>query len=101
MNTAKQTSEAIFEALGNSKFLAMTGAREFMSGETYLSFKIPRCNKINRVKIELCADDTYTVTFFDLNMRSCTLLKRAEVKTVYVNQLKQVFTEHTGLVVSL
>ena len=54
----------ILAQLGNAKFIAMTGAKNFMGFGNGLSMQLPRnASKANRLKITLDATDTYTVEF--------------------------------------
>lgn len=59
-------AKTILEQLGGRKFLVMTGAKNLMSIDGGLSLALPSrfaTNGINRVTIEIDANDTYVVTF--------------------------------------
>jgi len=95
----------IFQQLGGGVFPFMTGAKNFIKGEDFLQFSIPRAkNGINKVRITLNAMDTYDVDFMKVRMIKQT---RVEVKTisshkdVYNDQLKLLFESETGLRTSL
>ena len=61
MNTV---AEIILQQLGWNKFIAMTGAKDFVADANSLKFKLPRNgSKANYCRITLCADDYYTVEF--------------------------------------
>lgn len=94
----------IRQHLGGS-FERMTGAKNFLYGtnskqETYLIFALPAKsgftkNGINRVRITLNASDTYTMQFFRVREFKITEIK--EINDVYCDQLRELFTENTGL----
>lgn len=96
------TAETILAQLGGQRFVAMTGANRMAGDETMLMFSLPgRLAKdgINKVKVELANNDTYTVTFWKL--RGVSVRVVAERSVVYADQLREVFTAVTGLAVSL
>ena len=97
-------AQVILEQLGGNKFIAMTGAKDFMNGGEYLSFKLPRgfsANGINLVKITIEASDTYTVEFLKYNPRSLAVSTVRRVELVHAPELRQVFEHNTGLETSL
>lgn len=90
----------ILQQLGGGRFMVMTGARNFVAGDGYLRFALPKAKDgINRVKIELNAKDLYDVEFG--KFRSLDYTKRGEFFDVSVDQLRAIFTANTGLEVSL
>lgn len=97
-----QVAETILKQLGGNRFIAMTGARNFVGSESSLQFGIPAKltkNGANRVHVELGADDLYTVDFYRLHG-----LKFSKVSThemVYAEDLRRLFTSETGLDTSL
>ena len=92
--------KTILKQLGGNKFIAMTGARDFVAGKNNLSFKIPRAKKeINYIFIKLTLKDTYIMGF---GINSLSEYKTIDiVNNVYFDQLQEVFTENTGLNCSL
>lgn len=89
----------ILSQLGGSKFIAMTGAKNFVKdGDSMLQFDIGRgaTNKANKVRITLNANDLYEVEFFKWNARKLDLSTVGKVSDVYADQLQEVFTNHTG-----
>lgn len=96
--TDMTVANTILAQLGGNKFIAMTGAKQFV-GDTYsLTFRLPArfaTNKANIVKIELNGDDTYTMTFMKLY--------KLNIKTIsthpglYCDMLQAEFTKQTGL----
>ncbi len=102
--TALQVASTILEQLGGNRFKAMTGAKNFIFGEsesgTHLTFALPRAkNKINRVRITLTPADTYTVEFF--SVRGLDFKTVSNHDDVYCDTLADVFESQTGLYVSL
>jgi hypothetical protein len=85
-------SKTILSQLGGGRFVAMTGAREFVGGEFTLRFKVPRKGYC---LVTLTPADVYTVTFFKVVKGAVRTTK--EVRDVYAEDLQNVFTEATGL----
>ena len=92
----------ILSQLGGNKFCAMTGAKNFVSGENSLSFALPKMSgvKVNRVRVilvrvVLAIDDTYTVSFF--NIRAVNAEPVSTHAGVYCEDLRGVFERETGL----
>lgn len=99
---AKAIADTILAQLGGSRFIVMTGSKNFMhDAEGALSFHYPKRKgfKVSAVKIRLNAMDTYDVTFTDMRRNMTTETK--EVPGVYFDQLQAVFTAETGLVTRL
>jgi hypothetical protein len=100
--TDMTVATTILEQLGGRKFIAMTGAKNFVGGKDYLAFALPsRFAKdgINNVKITLTYRDDYTVEFnklWGVNLKSI-----AVVDGVYCDMLRDIFTDYTGLDTSL
>ena len=103
----------MLEQLGGSKFIIMTGAKDFLHGEDHLQFRLPRNagakNKATNVRIELLADDSgYKMTFFKVSKK---LDKTLGFKTYHTEKLtefevipenmREAFTRETGLDCSL
>lgn len=101
MDENKQIAETILAQLGGSRFIAMTGARDFFYDGPSLSFRLPTAapkNRANRVKIALTEMGLYDITFF--NVGRAPKFKVAEVgafSMVYCDQLCDLFTAQTGL----
>lgn len=103
-----QVAQTILEQLGGRKFIAMTGARNFVGGESSLAFRLPGgggfCKKgINVVQITLTPDDTYTMTFQRRNHVKgvLTWTDIAQHHGVYFDMLQSMFTSETGLATQL
>lgn len=104
-NTTDMTvANTILNQLGARRFQVMTGAKNFIGETNALSFKLPGgggfCKDgINFVKITLNAGDTYDILF--LRTRGTAIKTVADLKDIYADQLRDVFTDKTGLAVSL
>jgi hypothetical protein len=86
----------ILQQLGGLRFQTMTGARDFVASDRRLSFRIPKAKDgINHITITLDESDTYTLTF--ARLRGLTFTEVCKVSMIYVDRLRSVFTEHTGL----
>lgn len=97
-------AEEILRQLGGMKFIAMTGARHLLAGESDLKFQIPSgfaLQGINVVKITLDPSDTYTIMFMRFRVRTgeCKTIK--QIDGVYADQLREIFTNETGLYCTL
>jgi len=104
------TATEILRQLGGRRFVAMTGARNFINDHGALTFRLPgggfTRNGINYVRIELTPADLYKMTF-----NRCRWQPRgghwqapvvvAEADGIYNDQLQAVFEETTGLATSL
>jgi hypothetical protein len=99
------TAQTILAHLGGNKFLAMTGAKNLVNCSRSLQFDLPRGakNKANRVTITHTDADDYTVAFYRWDAKSLTLhLLHGDVAPfVQAESLRTVFTDRTGLAVSL
>lgn len=102
-------ANTIVEQLGGRKFIAMTGARNFVGSEPGVSFRLPGgggfCkNGINHINIELDPSDTYTVTFSRKRFHrdgNTTTTFHSICHDIYFDSLQELFTRETGLAVSL
>lgn len=94
----KAIAQEILRQLGGNKFVAMTGARNFGFDGPSLSFAIGSGakNKIKYVKIKLTPMDVYDMTFMDRNGNTVE-----QYDGVYNDQLRDLFTEATGMDTSL
>jgi len=94
-------AKIILAQLGGNQMVAMTGAKNFVGGESSLSFAIPKMSgvKVNRVRVVLTIDDTYTVSFF--NVRGAKVETVSTHDGVYAETLRGLFERVTGLRTSL
>lgn len=98
-------AQTILAQLGGSRFIAMTGAKNLVSGARALQFDLPRGakNKANRVTVTHTDADDYTVAFYRYEAKTLTLhlLHGDVIPFVQAESLRSVFVDRTGLVVSL
>lgn len=91
-----KTSEIILSQLGGNKFVAMTGAKQLVGGESMLQFGIGRgaVNKANKVRIDLVGD-LYEVRFF--NIRGVNIKEISVHTMIYGDRLAALFAPQTGM----
>lgn len=91
-------AQTVLDQLGGNKFRAMTGARDLVTAGNGLQFRLPRFAglRVRYVRIDLTADDLYTVKTFDTNVKEI-----ACAEGVYADRLRATFTALTGLDTSL
>lgn len=89
-------AQTILNQIGGNRFIAMTGAKNFVGSDSALHFSIGRGakNKANKVRITLESNDVYTIEFFNFRKMECKPV--GMVENVYADQLQQVFTAQTG-----
>lgn len=93
-------AKTILEQLGGNRFVIMTGAKQFVASENSLTFRLPKAKLgINLVRIVLTPRDEYDVQFLKIRGTNVTQVVKAE--GVYVENLRDVFTDNTGLHTSL
>ena len=90
----------IIDQLGGSKFMIMTGSKNFLSTATGILFHIVGCKKYNRCQIKLTNRDDYDVMFFRLTSRLDIVSKKV-LNGVFCDGLQDIFTSETGLLCSL
>ena len=95
--------KTILEQLGGNKFVAMTGAKNFVGDGNSLSFRLPGggfCkNGINAVRITLNGSDLYDVRY--MRVRGSKLTTVEEVSDLYFDSLTDSIERVTGLATSL
>ena len=63
--TDMTVARSILDQLGGARFVAMTGAREFVGSADSLTFKIGvNPKRVSQVRVTLTSADLYSVTFF-------------------------------------
>ena len=82
--------------LGPQTF-ALLGAYGLVGGDNFLQFAIKGCRKINKVRIELAPNDTYTVSFWSISKNAVSVEKIAEREGIYCDMLHDVIESETGL----
>lgn len=90
-------AETIRAQLGGA--LAMLGAHQVYGGTHHLAFKIQSSRKVSMIEVRLESDDTYTVTCW--KRKAYDVKQVAQDTGVYVDGLKRVLEQRTGLYVSL
>jgi hypothetical protein len=89
----------ILEQLGGNKFLAMTGATPLTYNSRSIDFKLngkhPTLGQVNRMRIELAYNDTYTVTIFRLRNLVCKQLDQKD--GIFADTLRLWIENLTGL----
>jgi hypothetical protein len=98
-----QVAQTILSQLGGNRFIAMTGAKNFVGGNDDLRFFLPRAakNGVNRFWVRLDADDTYTVEGGKWNAKRLEVVRVKRAEGIYASNLRDVFTVITGLETSL
>ena len=96
-----EIAQTILAQLGGHRFLSMTGARNLIGGENYLTFALPAGfakDGINKIRITLDWTDTYTFEALKIHrgpeLKFDTIVK---MERVYAEDLQSIFTEVTGL----
>lgn len=93
-------ANTILAQLGGRRFIAMTGAREFVAIYSGLRFRLPRARGgINLVRIVLEPSDAYAIEFHASRSTDSKLAHRDA--GIYAEDLRRVFTDATGLETSL
>ena len=101
-------ANTILEQLGGNKFIAMTGAKNFVSDGNTLRMTLPKNrSKANRLYITLDASDTYTMNFFKYtagrrNKKTFAWSpdKKEDIENisgVYADMLQDICTSVTGM----
>ena len=105
MSTDKEIAATILAQLGGNRFTTMTGASSLTSGDSTLSFRLPRTltkHGIMGMRIKLMPNDTYTLTALRLVTRPITRVDEVDVRDgVYCDNLREIFEDMTGLATSL
>jgi hypothetical protein len=99
--TNVEIASTILQQLGGGRFTTMTGAYNYVAGDADISFRLPAGarEEINLVRVILEANDTYRMQF--LKWKRSNFVQVREVGGVYSDMLGQVFTDVTGLDVTL
>ncbi|MBF0388372.1 MAG: hypothetical protein HQL20_11095 [Candidatus Omnitrophica bacterium] len=95
-------AQTIYRQLGGGKFATMTGAKNFVDGGNFLSFKLPSNfakGGINYVKITLTPLDLYDMELGKIRGSKYTVSKTK--RGLYNDMLRSTFTAETGLNTSL
>jgi hypothetical protein len=94
-------AERILEQMGGAGVLrAMTGAKVLIASPRGLTFRFRGSRRFNCCGITLQPDDTYTMVLHKLG-RCCEIRRELQVDDIYADQLRLMFTAHTGLALTL
>lgn len=107
-----EMANTIINQLGGNKFIAMTGAKQFLAIENGVRMTIGKnTSQANRLEIILNGDDTYSMRFYKytapkINSRTLSFtdekVKEIEnINGVYCDMLQEAFTRVTGMYTSL
>jgi hypothetical protein len=96
MATDMTIGATIREQLGGSRFTVMVGVTSYVALNNGLQVRFPG-RKINSMRVELEADDTYTVTFHKITNYGVNVKEVASYSGVYWSDLPWTFTQATGL----
>lgn len=100
-NPISDIANIIYNQLGANRFAMMTGAKNFVAGDNFLMFSIGKNQSVyNKVRITLTPDDLYDLEFFKMN-RLGDISKTQKFEGVYAEQLRDLFTQVTGLYTSM
>lgn len=91
--------EILAQMGGVGRITAMTGAKNFVAGNNYVSFQFPNRRGPNYVKITLTSLDLYDMEFG--RIVKWDLKNKKTINGVYNDQLKPIFEKETGLRLSL
>lgn len=96
-------ANVILAQLGGSRFVAMTGSKDFVGSDRSLRFKVGRGakNGITHVVVKLKADDTYSVEASKFSPRSLQIKVVDTRDMVQAEGLPAVFSAITGMFTSL
>ena len=94
-------ANTILAQLGGRRFISMTGARNFIGGESCLMFSLPAGfakDGINKVRITLDWTDTYIFEALKVSRGPELKFETIEkLEYVYADDLEDIFTNITGL----
>lgn len=99
MTTETTIAGTILNQLGGRRFVAMTGAHSILNLGNGLQVKFKGSKRANTVRIELDANDLYTVRFYKIKGLDCVEIDSVEL--VHAFDLQRLFTRVTGLDVVL
>lgn len=97
--SSPSVSTIILEQLGMSRFIAMTGAKNFLYTDDSLQFDIPARNKSKANKVRITLDygkDLYKIEYFKYNRSTLDLKKLHTYTDVFVSELRSNFESVTG-----
>jgi hypothetical protein len=101
--TDLSVAQTILAQLGGNRFIAMTGAKSFVGGPTFLGFTIPRnSSPANRVTVTYePGRDLYSMSFIKTSRGGLDSKEVQRFDGLYADQLRPTFTQVTGMETSL
>jgi hypothetical protein len=91
-------AKEILRQMGGNRFIAMTGAKQFVYSQDSLQFAIGRNQSgANKIRVTLTPEDLYKVEFFKYSPSTFEIKTVRVVDGVYNDNLTEVFTRYTGL----
>ena len=102
VNEARLDPKQLLQQLGGNRFIAMTGAKNLAvdKAKNTLHMKIGRNSKgVSHLRIKLTGADLYDMEF--LQVRAGNVKVKAKETGLYADQLRKMFTKHTGMYTSL
>ena len=102
VNEARLDPKQLLQQLGGNRFIAMTGAKNLAvdRAKNTLHMKIGRNSKgVSHLRIKLTGADLYDMEF--LQVRAGNVKVKAKETGLYADQLRKMFTKHTGMYTSL
>lgn len=98
LNENLEVANTIYQQLGGGQFAVITGSRNFTGGSDHLSFRFPRNGGVNHLKITLNGKDLYDLEFGLIHGNNFKV--KNTFNDIYVDQLRDIFTDVTGLYTS-
>lgn len=100
-DTGMAIAATILAQLGGKRFVAMTGAKNFIAWDKGVKFNLPKKphyakNAISIVTVTLMESDTYRMCFYKTVGKYLTETVK-DLSGVYADQLQEIFTRETGL----
>ena len=86
---------------GTGKLRAMIGATNWLADENSLMFSFKGSKKVNKCRITLKANDTYTIELFKFSPSKLTCDTKAVSNGIYFDQLIPAIENMTGLYLSM
>lgn len=102
-SSTNNVADTILQQFGGNRFVAMTGAKQMVSLEDGIQFKLGRgaARRINKVRVTLGSDDLYKLEFFRIDVREGKVFHIAVCERVHAESLRSCFTNITGMDCSL
>ena len=86
---------------GFGKLKAMVNGRDYVGGENSVMFRFSGSRKANKCRVTLDWSDTYTFELFKISGRGLNYKTVIKLENVYDDMLIPLFTEYTGLDLTL